>query len=151
MGLIDIASSKSAWRGYEYYLNEKVHNYKRINEYHYESKVNGNSKKPYNVFIDVKHPRKSKCDCPHAKDRRIICKHIVALYFQIFPKEATKYIKEIEEYEKEEDQRLKELDKKIIKYINSLSKEELKKIAIELLYDNNEWTFNRFVRDRIDY
>jgi len=151
MSLISIASNSSTWRGYEYYLNKNIINCKKIRECEYEGKVKGSNKENYNVFIDTEHPRKSKCDCPHAKDKRIVCKHIVALYFSIFPNEANKYIKEIEEYEKEEEQREKELEEKVIKYINSLSKEELRQTLIDVLYDSEKWVFDRFIRDKINY
>ena len=150
-GLISVASGASVWRGYDYCRNNKIINYKTLSEREYEGKVCGSNKKEYNVFINIEHPRKSKCDCPHAKDKHIICKHIVALYFSIFPKELEKFLKEVEEYEKEEEHKQNELDKKVIKYINSLSKEELKQALFELLYDSQEWQFNRFIRDRIDY
>ncbi|NMB97839.1 MAG: hypothetical protein GYA02_14710 [Clostridiaceae bacterium] len=39
-------------------------------------------------MINIVHPRKSKCNCPHADGRRVICKHMIALYFTVFPKEA---------------------------------------------------------------
>ena len=101
MGLINIASGNSIWRGLDYYQENKVSNYKQMSKYEYEGIVNGSNGKKYNVFMDIDHPRKSKCDCPHAKDKRIICKHIVALYFTVFPKEVDKFLKEVEEAEKE--------------------------------------------------
>ena len=151
MGIVSVASNASAWRGYEYYLEKKIIENNKISEDEYEGKVKGSNKESYNVFIDVEHPRKSKCNCPHAKDKRIICKHIVALYFWVFPNEAKKYIKEVEEYEEELEQREQELEDKLIKYINKLSKDELKQALMEVLYDSPEWVFDRFIRNRIDY
>ena len=55
----------------------------------------------------------------------IICKHMIALYFVAFPNEAEGYIKEIEEYEAGAEQRQLELDEKIEKYIDSLSKKRV--------------------------
>ncbi|MDD2190901.1 MAG: hypothetical protein PHV71_08470 [Eubacteriales bacterium] len=48
----------------------------------------------------------------------------------VFPKEADKYIAEIEEYEKEEEKQEQERYEQILKYVKSLSKEELR---IELI------------------
>lgn len=151
MGLINIASGNSTWRGLDYYKENKVSDYKKINNSEYEGIVNGSNGKKYNVFMDIEHPRKSKCNCPHAKDRRVICKHIVALYFTAFPDEVDKFLKEVEEAEKEYEAYEEELYNKTIKYINSMSKNELKEALIETLNVAPEWVYDRFVRDRLGY
>lgn len=151
MGLINIASGNSTWRGLDYYKENKVSYYKKISNSEYECIVNGSNNKKYNVFMDIEHPRKSKCDCPHAKDKRIICKHIVALYFTIFPSEVDKFLKEVENAEKEYEEYEKELEKKLVKYVNTMSKSELQQTVLELLYDGPEWMYDRFIRDRIGY
>ena len=43
------------------------------------------------------------------------------------------------------------LDKKVIAYIKSLSKDELRQTLYEVLYDGADWAFERFVREHIDY
>ena len=101
MGLLNLASSASAWRGYEYYKGGSVLLKKKITDHEYSGTLRGSGNKHYDVFIDIEHPRKSHCNCPHAKGKRIICKHQVALYFSVFPKEAEKYYKEVLEYEEE--------------------------------------------------
>ena len=152
MGLINIASGNSTWRGLDYYKENKVSNYnKKTSDSEYEGIVNGSNGKKYNVFMDIEHPRKSKCDCPHAKDKRIICKHIVALYFTAFPDEVDKFLKEVEEAEKEYKAYEEELYNKTIKYINSMSKNELKEALIEILNVAPERVYDRFVRDRVGY
>lgn len=151
MGLINIASGNSTWRGLDYYKENKVSNYKKTSDSEYEGIVNGSNGKKYNVFINIEHPRKSKCDCPHAKDKQIICKHIVALYFTAFPDEVDKFLKEVEEAEKEYKVYEEELYNKTIKYINSMSKNELKEALIEILNVAPEWVYDRFVRDRVGY
>lgn len=149
MGLIDMASSSSTWRGLDYYNENRVIDYKKLNDYQYEGRVKGRNNSHYNVSMDIEHPRKSKCDCPHAKDRRVICKHIIAMYFTIFPKEADKFLKDAEEAEKEYAKYEEELYNKTIKYINSMSKVELKKALIETLNIAPEWVYERFTRDRV--
>lgn len=72
-------------------------------ECEYTGKVSGNGRS-YDVHIDLNHPRKLTCNCPYADGKRIICKHIVALYFSIFPKEAEAYIAEVEAYESEQEE-----------------------------------------------
>ena len=74
MSLISLASGKSLWRGYEYYEDKHVHFHIQNGEFEYTGKVSGNGRS-YDVHIDLKHPRKSTCNCPHADGKRIICKH----------------------------------------------------------------------------
>lgn len=150
MGVISVASSVSVWRGYEYYKSKKVKNFKQISDCEYEGQVEG-SNGLYNVFLDINHVRKSTCDCPHANGKRIICKHIVALYFEIFPEEAVNYLELLEENEREAEEYERKLERKLHKYINSLSKDELREALLEVLYDSPEWIYERFIRDRIGY
>ena len=151
MGLLDLASCVSVWRGYEYYEEGHVLLKKKISDHEYSGTLRGSESKSYEVFIDIEHPRKSHCNCPHANGKRIICKHQVALYFSVFPKEADQYYKEVIEYEEEEERRQEELDKKVVAYIKSLSKEELRQTLYEVLYDGADWVFERFVREHIEY
>lgn len=151
MGLLDIASSNSTWRGLDYYKENKGAYYKKVSDSEYEGIINGSNGKKYNAFMDIEHPRKSKCDCPHANGKRVICKHIVALYFTVFPNEVDNFLKEVEEAEKEYEEYEQKLYDKTIKYINSMSKNELKEALIETLNIAPEWFYDRFVRNRIDY
>lgn len=151
MGLLNLASVTSAWRGYEYYKAGNVLTKIKLSETKYKGVLQGSDNKRYEVFIDIEHPRKSHCNCPHAKGKRIICKHQVALYFSVFPREAEKYYKEVLEYEEEEERRQEELDKKVVAYIKSLSKDELRQTLYEVLYDGADWVFESFVREHIDY
>lgn len=150
MGVISVASSASAWRGYEYYKSKKVKRFKQVSDYEYTGQVVG-SNCVYNIFLDTNHVRKSTCDCPHANGKRIICKHIVALYFEIFPKEAVNYLELVEENEREAEEYERELERKLHKYINSLSKDELREALLEVLYDSPEWIYEHFIRNRIGY
>ena len=65
MGIISLASGSSCWRGLDYYKCKKVTKLNKINENEYSSIVKGTTN--YNVYLDIKHPRKSTCDCPLAK------------------------------------------------------------------------------------
>ena len=53
MGLIDIASGNSVWRGLDYCKENKVKNYKKINEFEYEGIVSGSNNEKYDVFIYI--------------------------------------------------------------------------------------------------
>ena len=151
MGLINVASGNSVWRGLDYYKKNKVKNYKKISNSEYEGIVIGSNKENYNVFMNIEHPRQSKCNCPHAKDKIIICKHIIALYFTVFPKEVDKFLKEVEHAQEEYENYEKEIYDKTIKHINSMPKQELIDSLIEILNIAPEWVYERFVRDNVDY
>lgn len=149
MGLMSLVSRSSLRCGYEYYKEERVHSKKINSATEFEAKVDGNGK-AYNVIIDVEHPRKSKCNCPHANGKRVICKHMIALYFSAFPKEAQKYYNDVVSYEEEQEKLRDMMDEKVEDYIKSLSKEELQTELYALLYDSPEWVFERFYREKVD-
>ena len=90
MSILTSSSGASVNRGYYYYNSGKVSEIRQLNNYEYEGYVDGSNKKPYYVKIDIKHPRKSLCDCPHANGN-ITCKHMTALYFSLFQDEAEDY------------------------------------------------------------
>ena len=135
MGLIDLASSNSLWRGIDYFESNKVKEIEKINDNEYKSIVSGSS--DYNVFINLNHPRKSTCSCPFAEGRRVICKHMVATYFKIYPEEAKRLIDEQVAYEMEEERLYEEQYNEVKEYVNSLTEEEAKAMLIERLID--EW------------
>ena len=126
MGLLDIASGNSFWRGYDYFIDGNVLSKKQIDDFRYCGTVAGSRAEPYEVMIDLQHPKKSTCNCPHAEGTRRVCKHKVALYFSLFPEEADKAIKEEEAWEAEEEKREQEEYKEIERYVYSLTKEELR-------------------------
>ena len=81
MGLIEIASGNSVWRGMDYYENHKVVSWNKSGNSTNKGGVSGSNEENYNVHIDKLHPRKSVCNCPIAEGRRVVCKHMIALYF----------------------------------------------------------------------
>lgn len=144
MGIISLASGNSCWRGLDYYKNKKIIELKKINENEYESVVEGTNN--YNVHLDIKHPRKSTCDCPLAKGKRIICKHIVATYFAAFPRESTEFEEEQEKLQQEYEKELDEEYDKAIKCLNKMSKQELINELIQVFDYGPEWIYNDFVK-----
>ena len=114
MGLLECASSASVWRGYDYYKEKKVVSLEVTGENIYSATVAGSSSEPYSVELNIDHPRKSKCNCPHADGKRIICKHIVATYFTVLPKEAERFYAEAMAYQEEEEKRQEEMSDKVI-------------------------------------
>ena len=151
MGLLDVASGKSVWRGYEYFSNKNVIVRQKISDTEIKGIVRGSNNTHYEVFIDVEHPRKSKCNCPHADGRRIVCKHMVALYFTVFPDIAKKYYDEVINYWEEEEKRQEEIEDKVISYIHKMKKDELAQAFLQFLFEGPEWQYERFIREYIDY
>ena len=135
MGLIDLASSNSLWRGIDYYQSKNVKKIKKISDDEYNSIVSGTEE--YNVHIDINHPRKSTCTCPFADGRRVICKHMVATFFTIYPEEAERIIKEEQECEEEEERLFEEHLEEVREYVNGLTEDEVRALLIDKLMD--EW------------
>lgn len=150
MGLIDIASSASVWRGYEYYKENKVCSVNKVSENEYDGTVAGSSKEPYSVRIDIAHPKRSSCNCPFAEGNKKICKHKVALYFSVFPKEADKYLAAVEQAEKEEEEYEEQIYDLVDQKISKMKKSELQDALWQVLMDGPEWVFDRFVREYIE-
>ncbi len=147
MGIISLASGSSCWRGLDYYKNKNVTEIKKINENEYLSVVKGT--KNYNVYLNIKHPKKSTCDCPLANGKNIICKHIIATYFCVMPKEAINFEEEQirlqEEYEKE----LENEYNKVIECLNKMSKQELIEELIQIFDYGPEWIYDDFVKRNV--
>ena len=146
MGLLECASGASVWRGYDYYKEKKVVSLEVTGENIYSATVAGSSSEPYSVELHIDHPRKSKCNCPHADGKRIICKHIVATYFTVLPKEAEKFYAEAMAYQEEEEKHQEELSDKVIEYVDKMKKVDLCQSLLELLFDGPEWQYDRFIR-----
>ena len=138
MSLLSSASNASAWRGYEYYTQGRVGSYKMLDDGIYECYIKGSSAVPYHTVINITYPRQSHCDCLHAKDRKIICKHMLALLFTVFPDEAKRYIHEIEESEKAEERRIQEHYKDLELYVKSLKREDLQRELLNALIELEE-------------
>lgn len=175
MSILTSASSASVSRGYDYYKRDKVNNIKQLNDNEFEGYVDGSLKNPYYVKINIEHPRKSYCDCPHANGN-ITCKHMTALYFELFPDEVDDYeswlnsdYDEDEEddycdynnyyddddyyddnyyHDYREDSNFEKplfFDVFLEEYINNLNEEELRKILLEELKNNKKRTYQLYL------
>ena len=113
--------------------------------------VAGNGGNTYETLIDIDHPKRSKCNCPHAAGRLIVCKHMIAVYFTAFPVEAKKYITELENCWEEEELRNQEQDDRLIQYVRRMKKNDLQEALLQLLFDGPEWQYERFIRDNLEY
>ena len=147
MGILECASVASVSRGYDYYKEKKVICFAEMAGNIYSARVVGSSNEPYSVELHIDHPRKSKCSCPHADGKRIICKHIVATYFAVIPEEAERFYVEAIAYEEEEEKQADELADKVCDYVQHMKKSELQQVLLQLLFDGPEWQYDRFVRE----
>ena len=174
MSILNSASSRSVYRGYDYYKNGNVISYMQLSDFEYEGEVQGTNKEPYHVMINTKHPKSSSCDCPFANGNTI-CKHMVALFFAVSPEDLKDYEDWSEndyedEYEEDEEgyyyddyndeydkygdyNRYKSdfikpifFDEILSNFVNNLSEKELRNILIEELKKNEEYTFNNYLK-----
>lgn len=147
MGILDCASATSILRGHDYYKEKKVASLAEIDKNIYYSIVEGSSSELYSVRLNVDHPRRSKCNCPYADGKRVICKHIVATYFKALPEEAEKLYEESMAYQDLEEKRQEELREKIIKHVGKMKKTDLCQWLLKLLFDGPEWQYERFISE----
>ena len=138
MGLIEVASGNSVWRGMDYYNDKKVKSWKNAGDGIYEGIVSGSGDNKYMVYIDKNHPRKSTCNCPFADGRRVVCKHMIALYFTAEPQAAVDFMKEVEQWEAEEELREQEHYEDLKRYVKSLTKAELQEQLLNALVQLEE-------------
>lgn len=171
MSILTSASSSSVSRGYDYYKQNKVSSVNQLNDHEFEGYVDGSLKNPYYVKINIEHPRKSYCDCPHANGN-ITCKHMTALYFELFPDEVDDYESWLNsDYDEEEEDEYYDygsyydeddddyydyrghsgfekplfFDVVLEKYVNDLSIEKLRKILLTELKNNEKRTYELYL------
>ena len=147
MSILTIASGQSVYRGYEYSQSKKVLHMEQCGEGIIHAVVSGKGNCTYDVIVDEAHPRKSQCTCPHAAGKRIVCKHMVAVYFTANPLEAKKYIEDLEAYWEGEEQRQEEQKDRLIKYVRGMKKSELQEVLLQLLFDGPDWQYDRFIEE----
>ena len=138
MGLIEVASGNSVWRGMDYYEGKKVISWEKTGYEAYDGLVSGSGSSTYKVHIDKAHQRRSTCNCAFAEGRRVVCTHMIALYFTAEPRAAKDFLKQVEEWEAEEAEREKQHYEDLKKYIKSLSKAQLQERLLEALVELEE-------------
>lgn len=167
MSILTSASSSSVSRGYDYYKNHKVSGVNQLNDHEFEGYVEGSRKSPYYVKINIEHPRKSYCDCPHANGN-ITCKHMTALYFELFPDEVDDYeswlnsdydedegdeyyddyFDDTDFYHYREESSFEEplfFDIVLKNYVDSLNANQLKKVLYEELNNDKKRTYKLYL------
>jgi hypothetical protein len=135
MGVIELASQKSFWRGIDYYEQKKVLDWDKKPDNTYSAQVKGSDSVLYQVHLDLPHPKRSTCTCPFAAGRRVICKHMVALYFTVQPLAYEEILRQMEDWEKEEERQREEELADLRHYVQSLTKKELQERLLEALLE----------------
>ena len=140
MAFYSSASNNSTWRGVDYYEKRKVKFSRAVGDALYEGEVEGSEGRVYSVRIDVEHPKRSTCTCPFAEGRKVVCKHMVALYFESVPGSLDAFHRDIREEEARcelEEQRWREETlASITKLVRSMSAKEAKDKLIDMMYRN---------------
>lgn len=140
MKLLNLASNQSFWRGIDYHHENRIVSWNVLDKNCYYGKVKGSNGAIYDVMIDPEHPRRSTCDCPFADGRRVICKHMIALYLGIFPEKEQQMLDYIEEqnqlYVQKYEQEMQEREDEIRKYVMGLTKTELREKLIRRMIDD---------------
>lgn len=117
--LVHLASRRSFERGIRYYLQKKVLSNGVLAEAAFKGEVSGSNSEVYQVEIYIHQPRKSTCTCPFAAGRQVVCKHMVALYFQQFPEQAQAVIDYWEQEERENEMLRQVMEAEIPQIIHS--------------------------------
>ena len=103
-----------------------------------EGEVANHEGRTYHTIINLAHSTRSSCTCKFAKGRKVICKHMVALYFANAPDEYEELMKKVEAREKERELEERQWPEKTRKRIEAevaaLSAEEARTMLADLLY-----------------
>lgn len=172
VSILTKASQKSRCRGYEYFIDKKVLSCDKISDCEYEGTVEGTMQEPYKVRIDLNKTMSSTCDCPFANGRKI-CKHMIAVFYTVFPEEAQKYAGEYREYKTYyqkhyydhsyddyddndgccedyiDDEDYNEFEDMLRNCVKKLSKSDLQKALLQILDEGPQWQLKRFLDEYI--
>lgn len=143
MGLIEIASAKSVWRAIDYVEREKVVCWTKHKDT-YDGLVEGSNDDTYKVYVDTVHPRKSTCTCPFAQEHRVICKHMLAIYFSGEPKVLENFLQEVEDYEEQERQNAAKHESDLYKATGMMSREELRSELVSAWLELEDYRSQRW-------
>ena len=157
MGVLECASEASTWRGYHYYKERRVVYMEEIRAHVYAAAVQGTQKEPYAVKMDLDHPEESTCSCPYAMNMQVVCKHIVATYFAVFPEAAEAleraadedYDVDDEDYDEDcDDEALSEgMYRAVLRRVLSMEQMELQHTLLQLLFNGPSRQLARFIRE----
>ena len=138
---LQLASGSSLWRGLDYFKEKRVQSFSPT-DVGYEEVIRGTD--IYHASIDIAHSRRSTCDCPFAKGRRVICKHMVALLFTAEPEQVAALEKEAEDWERQDEEEWKAKCEQIRKDVMAMTKKQLQEALISQRIWEEEQKRNRW-------
>lgn len=138
LSILRMASGASLWRGLDYVEQGRVKNLWPDGKGAFDAEVEGTANLPYAVHVDTVHVRQSYCDCPHAAGTRRICKHMVAAVFAAYPQQIDAFKWEVEQAELALQREEAAHRVQLIRYVNSLKKDELRKALLDALIELEE-------------
>lgn len=117
---------------------QQVLNFTEVENGIVEGAVSGSEGLEYAVSIDLAHPKRSTCNCKFADGRRVVCKHMIALYFASIPGAYEQFEKDRRNWETqielEERRWRKETRERIDRHAAALSAEEARTKLADILF-----------------
>lgn len=147
MSFISSASGASRGYGYKYWEEKRVLSHERLSDHEAEGIVKGSQE--YHVKIDTLHPRKSTCDCAFAHGRKVICKHMIALYFTLDPHAAQEYDRAEREAAEAWEREQIETEQKVFDCVCGMNRDELQDALLRLLFEGPQWQFDDFAEEHL--
>lgn len=145
MGFYDISPRISVYKGYKLYTDDAVLCCEKCGETQYMGQVKDENH-VYSVFVDLDHPRTSKCTCAKAVGRRIICVHKAALFFAASPEGVMAHKKWLEEMEEQDLEYDSALCKEVAAYVETLDAAQLRRELLRLLSTHPRWKHSSLVQ-----
>lgn len=139
--LLELTTKTIIDRGLEYYLENHVEEPKTVlieGEEYYHAKVKGSHHAFYETTINLLRPNQSSCTCPYAHGKVLVCKHMVALLFKLYPNKVKEYdpLAYVKYYKKLANKKV--FIEMAVDYINQLSEVELKEHLFSYMLEENE-------------
>ncbi len=147
MDVLTTASLKAKRSGYYCYKNDCVKEVKEVTARVFEARIIEDSGEIVTVKLDLNKTGKSACNCKQASGKRVVCMHMVAVFFKLFPAEAKRYYDEyLKPYDGVYERILKKQNFK--KYLLKADRAELIDVICELLDSCTDKTLDRFLEER---
>ena len=150
MRYINVAKSSARVSGYDYYKSDRVGEIIKIDDHIYSATVKGSGVNIYHVLVNERKPRKSSCDCPNAKGRMVVCKHLVATYFKAHPDIATMFNEATMRSIEEEERYYITLYAKAYEFVDGLGEEAIKEMLVHFLINDREF-IDDYLMDDYEY
>ncbi len=139
MTRINMADGGSIRKGYDLYRSNQVVYCQDGGDGGSVGEVQGTQSKPYFVRIQPEHMRRSTCTCPYARDKRKVCKHMVATFFASFPQLAEEHGEALANYIVNAEARRAELEWRILIDIEFMTLEERLKDHVNARIERDEY------------